>query len=877
MAAMRLLERDAPLATLHRILATVPSGGGRLAFIEGEAGVGKTSLLGAFKAAVGPDVEVLVGACDPLSTPRPLGPLVDVAAALDPTLVALLRGGASRNEVQDALLLALRDGRRPGIVLVLEDLHWADEASLDALQFIGRRIASTQALVVGSYRDDEVGRQHPLRAVVGELATSPAVERIRLEPLTVTAVTALAEGSGLDGPELHHLTGGNPFYVTEVIAGAPARIPPTVRVAVLARAARLSGPALRTLEAAAVIGLVVDPTLLNRIVESPATEECLARGLLLSDDATYRFRHEVARQAILEAIDPATRIDLNARVLRALERQPAGTVALARLAHHAEAARDGEAVLRYAPQAGREAAASGAHRQAAEQLARAIRFADQLPADERATLLAEAGREHAVIGRYDVTIPTYLEAIRIWQGLGEVPRQVAILSDIAKAYVSMGQNLEAEAASAKAMELAAELDAGPEKVEATNTQAYLRMLDRDNAEAVKLGREAIALGTPDPGAIASVVQAWNTVGAARIMLSDFDGVADLEASLQLAVSHGLDRNAASAYGVCASGLGEMYRFADADPWFEDGLRYTTERDLDANRGYLEAWASLVLMHRGDWSRAGALASKVAGGPARGSISGIMAFLALGRLRARRGDPDAWEALDEALEMADRTATLQRIAPVRAARAEAAWLAGDVRRAGEEARAAFDLARRKSHPWHVGELGWWMVKAGEAVPDVSLAAEPWHLQFDGRWREAADAWLALECPYEAARALLEADDTAAVEEAHGTFDRLGARPAAALATRRLRELGATVIPRGRRPTTRSNQAGLTARELEVLGLLASGLQNREIAARLFLSPRTVDHHVSAVLGKLGVASRAAAPAAASKLGIEAQFGQPGRPE
>ena len=867
---MRLLEREAPMATLRGLLAEVPSSGGRMAFVEGEAGVGKTSLVDAFRTSLQSDVQVLLGACDPLSTPQPLGPLVDLADELDPTFSGLLRRQASRHEVMDALLAALRDGRRRRVIL-LEDLHWADEASLDALLFIGRRIESTRVLVVGTYRDDELGRQHPVRVVVGQLVTSSAVERIHLERLSAASVQVLAEGSGLDPAELYGLTGGNPFYVTEVIAGAPARIPPTVRAAVLARAARLSSAALRTLEAAAVIGPVVEPSLLTRIVKPAATEECLARGLLLSDGRVYRFRHEVAREAILEAVDPAARMNLDARALAALEAEPAGTVALARLAHHAEAARDRQAVLRYAPKAGRQAAASGAHRQAAEQYARAVRMSGELAPRERASLLEESGREHGTTLRLDVAIPAYREAIGIWRKLGDVRREVAVLAESAKAYVSMGRNAEAEAASAEAARLSLGLPDGPERVEALNTRAYLRMLDRDNAEAIELGRRAIELGRDVPAAIASVVQAWNTVGSSRILTGDRDGVRDLEVSLSLALEHGLDRNAASAYSVCASALAEVYRFADAEPWFEAGLRYTTERDLDSNRRYLEAWLALSLLQRGDWSRAGTLASGVIASPARATIGGIMALLALGRLRARRGDPDAWEALDEALEAAEQTATLQRVGPVRAARAEAAWLAGDVERAGREAATAYDLARAKSHPWHIGELGWWMTRAGQPMPDSSGAADPWRLQMEGRWREAAEAWQALECPYEAARALLEASDITAVGEAHVIFDRLGARPAAALASKRLRDLGASSIPRGRRPTTRANVAGLTSRELEVLRLLVSGLQNREIAARLFLSPRTVDHHVSAVLAKLGVSRRTDVADAASNLGIEVQSG------
>ena len=873
---MRLLERDAPLATLERLRVEAASEGGRLVFVEGEAGVGKTSLLRAFRAAVPESVRTLLGSCDPLSTPRPLGPLIEIAPDLDPALARLLRDGAPREDVLAAFLAALRNGRG-SLVVLLDDLHWADEATLDVLRFVGRRIESTQALVVGTYRNDEVGRQHPLRVVVGDLATSPAVRRLPLESLSVQSVGELARGTELDPVALHSLTGGNPFYVTEVIAGAPARIPATVRDAVLARAARLSPLARGTLEAAAVIGPVVDPALLVGVIDQPAAEECLANGLLQADGRRYRFRHEVAREAILQATDPTVRIALHGRVLAALETAPEEDRPPALLAHHAEAAGDRDRVLRYAPVAARDASAANAHREAAAQLARTNRFAAGLPAAERAALLAELGREHGMIARYDIGLPAFAEASAIWHQLGERRREASLLAETAKALVAVGRNADAEAAARQAMDIAATLPDVPEKVDALAAYAYLRMLDRDNREAIDLSRQAIEMGRDDPGAIASIVQAWNTLGAARILVGEFEGVEDVETSRRLAIEHGLDRYAGSAYSVCSSALGEMYRFTDAQPWFDAGLRWTTERDLDAGRYYLAAWQALAFMHLGRWSEAGSFADSVLERDNTSTISRIMALLALGRLRARRGDPDAWAALDEALELSEPTATLQRLGPVRAARAEAAWLEGDHDRAATEAAQAFDLALQHAHPWHIGELAWWQRMGGRPEQDVSAAAEPWRLQHAGQSRAAAAAWLALDCPYEAARALLESDDLAAVEEARAAFDRLGARPAAALAARRLRQLGARAIPRGRRATTRANPAGLTARELEVVSLVAGGLPNQQIAARLFLSTRTVDHHVSAALGKLGVARRADVAAAAASAGIDLQNGQSAAPD
>lgn len=877
MRAMRLLERDEPLAQLQRVLREAAADGGRLVFVEGEAGVGKTSLLRAFRDSLPGGTRAALGTCDPLTTPRPLGPILDAADALDSALAAALREEAPRERVLGALLGALR---RPGPspVLLLDDLHWADEATLDALRFIGRRVDSTRALVVGAYRDDEVGRQHPLRVVVGDLATSPAVRRVPLASLSIEAVGELARGTALDPGELHRLTGGNPFYVTEVIAGAPPAIPATVRDAVLARAARLTPAGRATLEAAAVIGPTLDARLLATVVDDLATEDCLANGLLQVDGRRYAFRHELARQAILEAIEPGRRAELHARVLAALEARPASERPPALLAHHADEAGDSAAVLRYGREAGREAERAGAHRQAAEQLARALRHAEGLPDAERARLLLDTGLEHTTIGRMDTAIALYAEAAELFRRAGDLRARVRAMANQTRSLLSAGRNEQAEENARRTLDVVRDHPRDPASADALDAYAFLRMLDRDCAEAIELGRRAIELGRDVPGALVTVILARNTVGSARILTGDLGGVEDLETSLRLALEHGLDRQAASAYAVCASALGEVYRFADADRWFEDGLRYTAERDLDANRAYLEAWSALSNLHRGNWSRAGTLAASVIAGPARSTIAGIMAFLALGRLRARRGDPDQWEALDEALVMAERTATLQRVGPVRAARAEAAWLAGDLERSADEARAAFGLARAKGHPWHIGELAWWQVKAGAgSVIDASAAAEPWRLQLEGRWREASHAWLAIECPYEAARALLESGRVADLEEAHATFDRLGARPGAAMAARRLRDLGARSVRRGPRPSTRANPLGLTTRELEVLRLVAAGLQNHEIAVRLFLSPRTVDHHVSAVLGKLGVGRRGDVAAAAARAGIDAQIGHSRAPD
>jgi len=836
-------------------------------FVEGEAGVGKTSVLRAFGETVPHDVRVLVGSCDPLSTPRPLGPIIDIAESLNRSFAATVEGGGSHTDVLRGFLAALQ--ARPRLIVMLDDLHWADEATLDVLRFAGRRMHLTHALLVGAYRDDEVGRDHPLRVVVGDLATSAAVARVQLHGLSIESVEELARGTDLDPAELHERTGGNPFYVTEVVAGAPARVPATVRDAVLARVARLSPPARGSLEAAAVIGLEVEPGLLGEVADGGA-EECLDRGLLEIDGQSYRFRHEIGRQAVLGSTDPERRRTLHRAVLTVLVRRGVDDLSLAVLAHHAAEARDGAAVLRYGREAAEYAATVGAHRQAAAQLARAEPYAAALEASQRARFFEFLAKEQFITARYDAGLTAYDRAIELWRAISDPIEELRVLHEAAKSYVAAGRNSDAATLNRRVEALRQGLPDGRAKADALVTLAYLRSQDRDRS-AIELASAAAALGEP-ASASPTTVTAWNILGAAKLQHGDGTGLQDLDTSLRQALEHGFDRNAAHAYTNIVEALSEVHRFVDAEPYFAEGRRYMTERELDVQRMYLGAYEAIAKLHRGRWAEADDLLAALLDGRSNSVIGRLMALVAVGRLRARRGDPEAWQPLDEALGIADPIGTTQRIGPVRAARAELAWLQGDAERSHSEAAAALGLAISQDDPWQVGELSWWLRDSDKPVRDPDKVAPPWRLQLMGRWREAAQAWRALDSPYEAALALLESNAVSDVEEARATFDRLGARPGVSLAVRRLRELGVRSIPRGPRPATRANRIGLTARELEVLQLVATGMTNQQIAGRLFLSGRTVGHHVASILGKLGVNRRSQAAGAAAQHGIDVGSGR-----
>jgi predicted ATPase len=364
--ASELLERSRHLSALGESLAAVrDSSHGRLVLVGGEAGVGKTALVRRFCKEQGRSARTVWGACEPLFTPRPLGPLLDIAEETGGELGELVEGGARPHEVVAALMRELR--ARAPTILVLEDVHWADEATLDVLRLLGRRVEAVPALFLASYRDEELERAHPFRIVLGELATGQAIGRLKVERLSPAGVAKLAEPYGVDAEELYRKTVGNPFFVTEVLAAGEEEMPHTVRDAVLARAARLTPAARTVLEAVAVVPPQAELWLLEALAGEMVDhlQECLASGMLTADVGRVVFRHELARLAVEESLAPNQAIVLHAKALAALAEPPSGAPDLARLAHHAEAAGDAEAALEFAPAAAVRASSLGAHREAA--------------------------------------------------------------------------------------------------------------------------------------------------------------------------------------------------------------------------------------------------------------------------------------------------------------------------------------------------------------------------------------------------------------------------------------------------------------------------------------------------------------------------------
>ncbi|HET9224083.1 MAG TPA: AAA family ATPase [Roseiflexaceae bacterium] len=841
---MELLERDHALCQLDAALKDSIAGQGRIVLVSGEAGIGKTALIDRFTAVHRASSRVLWGACDALFTPRPLGPLYDIAAQMQGDLLTLLTAQANRADLFGSFLNDLR--QHPSIV-VFEDVHWADDATLDIIKFLGRRMQAVPSVIILTYRDDEIGLSHPLRLVLGDLARFGATRRIPLSPLSEQAVRQLIGDRVLDPAALHRQTGGNPFFVTETIASGASGIPSSVRDAVLARAARLSAAGRTVLEAAAVIGLRIEPPLLAEVVgaESLAVDECMDIGMLVGQGEVLAFRHELARQTILEAISPQQRLILHRLVLERLRGSPASGNHLARLVHHAQAANDPEAVCRYAPAAARCAAAVSAHREAAAHYALALRFAHDLPSNEYALLLEAYAQECNITDQRLEGIAARRKALELWRTLGNTLKQGENLALLAVMHSGIGQTAEAEQVNWAAIELLEALPPSRELALAYRTQATLRMFSQDTAEAIAWGEKAIALAERFQD-YETLAMADNVIGYAQIVFDYEQGRQCLERSLAVARQAGLELRIANAYANLGSASGEVYQFLRAERDLSEGIAFTLERDLDAARLYMQAWLALTHLHLGHWSEAADVAASLLDCPGVSAISRIVALVAIGRLRARRGDPGVAEALDEALELAEQTGHLQRLGPVRIARAEAAWLAGDRVRLAVESQAVYDLAVAKRHPWFAGELSFWRWRAGDRASLSAWMAHPFVRQIEGDWRAAASEWEQLGCPYEQAIALMDGDHAAQLL-ALEIYNQLGALPAAEMVQQKLR-----AIPERRRE--REIFGGLTARERVVATLIAQGKSNREIAAAMTVHVKTIETYVTRILNKLDFDSR-----------------------
>ena len=857
-----LLEREAQLAALASYAGEARKAQGRLVLIAGEAGVGKSALVEQLQRNL-PGAGWYWGACDGLFTPRPLGPLFDIAAKLGGELLDLCRADAPREALFGALLSQVSE---PDVlhVVVVEDIHWADEATIDLLRFLGRRIRDATVLLIATYRDDALAPGDPLQVALGDLATQRSVRRVSLAPLSAGAVQVMAGGSEQEAAALRQLTGGNPFYLSQVIAAGMDELPASARDAVLARAARLGGSARTVLDAAALIGTRVEYPLLEAVTDAPpsAVDELLGAGLLTGDGAALKFRHEIARLAVQDAVPAHRRGLIHARILDVLS-GCGGDDDDARMAFHAEGAGDGPAVLRYATAAARRATELGAHRAAAAQYERALRFADEADAAAAARLYDAFAYEASLLDRSQEAVDARERALALWRQAGDRLREGDTLRWLACSLSAVSRGHDGIAAAKAAIALLEPLGPSLELASAYASLASLRMVNYEHAEAIELAHRAVAIAGP-LGRTDIVSEALNTE-ACSLQGIGRDWGPTMRRALDVAVSGGHEAQVGRAYVNTYAMYVDEKAFASGEAYYADGVAYCDEHDLASYSIFLRSQRTNMLERTGRWDEAMAIAGELLlrGGPSPGIR--LCPLNRLGTIRARRGEPGVWECLDEAVGYADGAGEAQNIVPVRLERAEARWLEGDQAAAVREAELAHDSGAGCDE-WGRGALAVWLRRTGSGRSLPTDLAEPYQRQIDGDWAGAARLWMELGCPYEAAMALLDSTEEDALREALQILTGLRAAAVIRVARKKMRDLGFRSIPAGPRTATREHPLGLTRREHEVLDLIVDGRTNAEIAEQLFISAKTVDHHVSAVLAKLGAPSRGVAASEAVRLGL-----------
>jgi DNA-binding CsgD family transcriptional regulator len=861
---IELLEREEQLKRLSESFARARTGKGRIIAIAAEAGAGKTALVEQFVASRADGARLYWGACENLSTPEVLLPLRDIARASGEAFDLQ----SDHIRAFESMLRLLSQGAAPAL-LIIEDVHWADTATLDLIRFLGRRIARVRALILITYRDEEVDARSPVRTVLGE-APMGSVERMTLEPLSLAAVTSLAAKAGRRAEQLYALTAGNPFLVTEALAVEGEVPTEAVRDSTLARASRLCESARVVLEAVSLFPRHAETAVVADLVKGvidTGLDDCVEKGMLSLQGGLVQFRHELARRAIEGSIAPTRRRALHQKVVDVLKRRTDARAS--EIAHHAERAQDIAALLKFARLAGEDAAKAGAPREAASHFEAMLRHRDHLPPAVMVETLERHADQAYLMGSSDLAMISMAEAAELRRRANDTLKLGQDLTRLTRFAWMCARRTEAERFVDEAIAVLQQAPPGPELAWAYSHQSQLDMLASRRDSAIGWGERALKLAR-QLGENEIIIHALGNIGSAKADDRGATSLPELAQSFDLAVAGKYHDHVERA--SCNLSCSYYWRrdYESALAYIERGVAYADTLDLSHWEGYLRGWRAMVWLDQGDLSRAEEEAQEICSRSYAAETYRFPALIALARVRIRRGDQDAETPFEAARRLATAMAEPQRTVYIAMLVAEEAWQQNDaaapaVREAKSLLNEVRALAEQRDAHWVAEDAALWLYMLGEPVGESAKFANPFRDHCEGRWESAAAGWRSLRRPYEEALALCGGDE-AAQRHALEIFDDLGAAPAAARIRRQLRAGGSRAVPRGPIAGTRANAAGLTRRQVEVLGLVGEGLSNTEIARRLCISAKTAEHHVSAIMARLEVATRQEAAAAARARGL-----------
>ena len=845
-----LIERDRQIEALSDAIA-ISDREGQVVLVSGEAGHGKTSLVDTVVGELDHRYRVLKAACEPLDIPAAFGPLFDVMDELPEDLRNAVKSGSGRMSVYAGMLDMIKNDR---VVLVIEDLHWSDEATLGLARYLGRRVAATSSVVIVTYRSEELDVNPRLRLVVADLG--PGAVRIDVPALTLEGVRRLVERSVVDPEKLYEATLGNPFFIEEVLRHPGAEVPPTVQNAVLASAEQLPEDALDLLRL-----IALNPDGLAREILEEAydrggvlTDIAVQRRLLVASSSHVACRHELIRQSLVTALPPVLKERLHERLLEVLERGAVDSPDFARLAYHSVGAHEPKRAIQYSLRAASDASKAGAHREAAFHYGNALEFNSLIDGRELSRVLLEAAHEQLYINGFERAVELSRRRIELAGSTEDEARARAWVAFF-EARLNDFQAALREAEAAISVLRAGE--PGKELAVALQVAASVRGVQGDREAAITMAAEALDVAR-SCDAVDLEVNSMITLGTERWMTGDLEGRALVEEAVRL----GVETRAGEFPARAMNNLGvfSLYEFdlVGARAWFERLKDYCSGNELEA--WYLAGVVSgaSIAVEAGRWDEADADLERVWGQRTCYS-SEIEVLTAAATLRIRRGDPGAVDLAESVLARIETFSETVEEAYAAIMGMEGAWVG-----VLPEER-MFDLYRKvvsrpgSSSSFLQAQLAYWAHRLSWEPPEGEIAGPP-GLEMRGMIDEAAQEWEVRGYPVHAAMTKATSKN-ADLDAIFATLLAMGAQGVARGVRRELQRRGVKRIPRGERASTRENPARLTNREMEVLRLLVAGSSNAGIARDLYISDKTAGHHVSAVLTKLGVSSRGQAVAAA----------------
>ena len=864
---MELIERGGFLSSLHSKLEQVQAGEGHCILLSGEAGMGKSSLVKVFVKEHENDSRILQGTCDALFTPRPLAPLYDIALQLQSEILHDKKDITDRAGLFTGFFQELKNGMGTTLI-VIEDIQWADEATLDFIKFLVRRISAIRCLVILTYRDNEIHPRHPLRNLLGQLSPD-SFTRLQLTPLSREAVEKLAVAKGCLGEEVYSISGGNPFYVNEILASYSPGIPDNIKDSILSVYNRQDEKTKEVWNILSVLPTGFEISWLEELdpLLIPSVENSLETKILVLKANLIFFKHELYRRTIETSLSPLLRVSLNRKILHRFLEKFENNHQTERIIHLAKNANEYDLVVHYAPQAARQAASLGAHIEASKLFLSAIEYYQGEDKDLLTCFYESYSYECYLTNQVKEAIIYQQRALMLLKEKNEPEKIGNCLRFLSRLWWFEGKRNQAESFAAQAIEVLENQPASRAKAMSYSNMSQLKMLSDQTEECIYWGEKAIALaGELNDEEIIS--HALNNMGSALMTIpaSMSKGIHLLQHSLEIATKNCFHEHVARVYTAMGSNAVSVKDYELAEKTLDKGIHYCEEKELDSLRLYMLAWKARLYLETGHWEKAGDLVNGILKNEDLVPVIKIGAMVTAATIRMRRGEPEALPLLLEAKDLAMDTMELQRIIPVMAALLEYEWITGETIVEPEALNLTITMIGKVGKITKKNRFYYWMRKSRKDYLPLQERYEGYEITTVTMARDAAALWERTGCAYEQALALFDGSESDK-RNALSIIQNLGAQNVFEKLKREMRVSGIKNIPRGMQKKTKANPALLTERELDVLRMLKKGLQNKEIAGELFISAKTVDHHISAILFKLDVNSRIKAVPRAKELGVK----------